>query len=260
MAVQITINQATRPPGVAGVAREDCVTGQVVTLTSSGGPFLAYQWRIVHKPIDIVGGVRATSLLATSTAASTTMTPIDVAGTYLVELVVNSGSGLGALAADIARITFYAGPTLSATPNAFPRRTIAFQETTEHNVPDAIEPAGNTEGWSREWYKWFAAIQTAFSTVPRWARISLPAGGPAFIVSQSQIASATRTAVGTVDILFTTPLSTINYAVVCSPRNTGGMCVVYGETGNGFTVERADPSGVLVDDDFSFIVEIEVGS
>jgi hypothetical protein len=256
MAVQITINQATRPPGTTGVAREDCVTGQVVTLTSSGGPFSAYQWRIIHKPINIVAGVRATSVLGSSTAASTTMTPIDVAGTYLVELVVNSGSGLGALPTDIARITFYAGPVLSVTPNAFPRRPIAFQETTEHNVPDALDPAGNTEGWSREWYKWFAAIQSASLTATHWARVSLPAGGPAFIVLHSLIGSAVRTAVGTVDITFTVPVASANYAVVCSPRNTGGMCTVYGETINGFTVERADPTGVLVDDDFSFIVEI----
>lgn len=161
MAVLIKVDQAAAPPGVPGQAREDLVTGVGVTLTAVGGPFLAYAWSIISKPIDISIPVEASSLLGSPTASTSTLSPIDVAGTYLVEVAVDSGSGLGALAGDIARITFYAGPTLAVAPTELPRREMAAFESTEHNVPDAIQPLGNTQGWSREWYRWFAAIKAS---------------------------------------------------------------------------------------------------
>ena len=257
MAAQITIDQVTRPPGTAGVAREDLVLAQVVTLTSSGGPFLAQQWRIIHKPIDIIAGVRATSLLATPAAASSTLAPIDVAGTYLLELAVDSGFGLGARASDVARITFYAGPVLAVNPDEFPRRPLAFQETIEHNVPDALDPTGNTEGWSREWYRWFAAIKKLWATkAAAWAKISLPGGGPAAIADGANVAAVVRTGMGVVTVAFTTALPSAAYCVTTGVHGSGGSCLVTTETVNGFTVERSDPFGVLVDDDFSFVVMV----
>ena len=257
MAAQITINQATRPPGTAGVAREDLVLAQVVTLTSSGGPFLAYHWRIIHKPIDIVAGVRATSLLATPLAASSQLSPIDVAGTYLIELAVNSGFGLGARVSDIARITFYAGPVLATNPEEFPRRPLAFQETIEHNVPDALDPAGNTEGWAREWYRWFATIKKLWATkAAAWGKISLPGGGPAAIVSGANVAAVVRIGMGVVNVAFTTALPHATYAVTTGVHNSGGSCLVTNQVVGGFRVERSDPFGVLVDDDFSFHVMV----
>lgn len=257
MAAQITINQVTRPPGTVGVAREDLVLGQVVTLSSSGGPFAAYRWRIIHKPIDIVAGVRATSVLATPLAINTTMAPIDVAGTYLVELAVDSGFGIGALSSDVARITFYAGPVLATAPDEFPRRPIAFQETIEHNVADPLDPAGNGEGWSREWYRWFATIKKLWATKSAaWAKVSLPGGGPAAIADGANVAAAVRIGMGVVDVAFTNALPTANYCVTTGVHGSGGSCLVLNQAVGGFRIERSDPFGVLVDDDFSFHVMV----
>jgi len=257
MAVQITIDQLTRPPGVPGFAREDLELGQPVTLSSVGGPFFAYLWRIIHRPIDINAGVRATSLLATPTAAATLFAPIDVEGTYHVELAVDSGAGLGASADDVARITFYAGAVLALDPGQLPRRVPAFQETVEHNVPDVIDPTGNAEGWSREWYRWFEVIRRGVvGASPAWGRVILPPGGPASLASSLNIGFVTYVSPGIVDIAFIAPMPNANYAVVATARNTGGSCTVYNETVNGFRIERADAFGVLTDDDFAFDVRV----
>jgi hypothetical protein len=110
MAADIIINQTGKPAGVAGQSREDLDTGVDVTLSASGGPFLAYRWRIVSKPIDILIPVASAALLTTPDAASPLLSPVDLPDTYLVELAVDSGAGLGAREGDVARRTFYAGP------------------------------------------------------------------------------------------------------------------------------------------------------
>lgn len=158
MAAQIQIDQSGKPAGVPGEAREDLDLGTNVTLTAIGGPFAAHQWTIIDKPIDIIGAAQSAALLSSPTASATDVTPIDLAGTYLVQLSVDSGSGLGATADDIARITFYAGPALASDPTQLPRRRPAFQERTEHNVPGAIF-ANNPRGWAQEWERWFAFIE-----------------------------------------------------------------------------------------------------
>ena len=168
MAVAITVDQSGKPPGVAGKAREDLATGTGITLTSSGGPFLAYQWRIVHKPINIITPARSAALLASPSAPTTVLTPINISGTHLIELSVDSGAGLGASPGDIARISFYAGPTLAADPTQLPRRKPAAFEALEHNVNDALDPSGNPDGWAREWLRWFATVE-ALVPVRGWA-------------------------------------------------------------------------------------------
>jgi hypothetical protein len=260
MAVQIQIDQAMLPPGLPGVAREDLTLGMPAILTAVGGAYAAYLWRIIHVPIDIVAGVKASSVLATPTASASLLSPLDVAGTYHVEVSVDSGSGLGALPEDIARITFYAGPALSVDPGALPRRTPAFDETMEHNVPDAIEPLGNTEGWSREWYRWFEVIKRAAAgSSGLWGRVNLPVGGPATLVDGINVSGVNRITMGVVDITFATPLPNANYAVITVARGTpGGSCVAYNETVNGFRIERADFAGGLVDADFAFDVRVRV--
>lgn len=165
MAAQITVNQAAKPAGVAGQAREDLDLGTAVTLSAAGGPFLAYLWTIVDKPIDIVTGARSAAALSAPTSSSTNVAPIDKPGTFLVQLAVDSGSGLGALAGDVARITFYAGPALAADPTLLPRRWPATGETSEHNVPDAVDAGGNPDGWAREWLRWRSRI-VLFATGP----------------------------------------------------------------------------------------------
>jgi hypothetical protein len=154
--VQIKIDQAAHIPGLAGVAREDLATGIPVTLTSVGGPYFRYLWRLVSRPYNVDTSTRSSAVLATPTMATSLLTPVDQAGTYLVEVAVDSGSGLGALATDVARITFYAGPTLG-TPGVLPRRIPAVGETIEHNV------AGNDEGWGWEMRYWYRLIQQAVS-------------------------------------------------------------------------------------------------
>lgn len=257
MAVQIQIDQVTRPPGLPGQAREDLVLAQPVTLTAIGGPFIAYQWRWIYRAVDIVAAVRSTAVMASPTASSTVVAPIAVEGTYHVELLVDSGSGLGATPDDVARITFYAAAVpLSLDPSLLPRRAPAFQETTEHNVPDAIDPAGNPEGWAREMLRWFAVIKRiASGGSALFARVSLPAGGPASVVSSAGVASVVRSAVGVVDVTFTTPQTNDRFAVIASARGAAGTCSVYNETVNGFRLARGDAFGVLTDADFAFDVK-----
>jgi hypothetical protein len=165
VAVQIRIDQAAKAAGVAGQAREDLSTGSPVTATALGGPYSAYLWTLAWKPVDVVAGTRSSAALSAASAASTLITPIDKPGTYRLSLAVDSGSGLGALEDDNAAITFYAGPTLSSDPGAFPRRQPAIGETIEHNVPDAIDPTGNVDGWGRERTKWDYIGQRVFSGV-----------------------------------------------------------------------------------------------
>ncbi len=260
MAVSILINQpgSGAPPGVAGQAREDLTTGFPVQLTAMGGPFAAYQWSIVDKPVDIVAGVQSAAVLSAPAAAVTLYLPADLEGTSLVQVVVDSGSGLGALPDDIARITFYCGPGLNALnpdPTRLPRRRMAFREQTEHNVPDAIFPLGNPRGWAEEWERWFAVIQAAGATSSQaMGRVVLPAGGPASLLSSYQVAGVNRVAVGTVDVTFPVPLPSASYAVLHAARGVDGQLYVDTETVNGFRIYRADSAGTLIDADFSFSV------
>lgn len=169
--VTITLDQAGAPPGVAGFAREDFVTGIPVTATASVGS--SYAWTITWKPVNVKTSTRSAAALSAPGASSTQITPIDKIGTYRLAIAVDQGSGLGANPEDNAAITFYAGPTLNPAAVEFPRRVPAFGETTEHNVPDAIDPSGNVDGWAREWQRWFVAIEsggvkTEWSTQVHW--------------------------------------------------------------------------------------------
>ena len=258
MAANIVVDQAAKPAGIAGKAREDLDLGTDILLTAAGGPFLQHAWSIVDRPIDIITPVESTSVLATPAASATVVTPVDVEGTYLAELLVDSGSGLGATQADIARITFYAGAALAANPASLPRRRPAARETLEHNVNDALRPGGNDRGWAQEWERWFAVISSLGGGAVDFAaaRVSLPGGGPAALVgSDLNIATATRTGVGVVDIVFTNPAADALYGVVCTARGSGGHCFVSGELASGFTVNRGNAAGVLTDADFSFVVK-----
>src|SRR5512139_1225814 len=147
MPVLVKIDQAAKPPGVAGQAREDLDTGVAVTLSAIGGPYLQYQWSLRYVAIDILAGTRATSVLATPAAAVTSLAPIDKPGMYTGRIIVDSGAGLGASPDDVADWSFYAGTPgdplfgpLAAAPDELPRRGIAAGERGEHNVPDVLDP------------------------------------------------------------------------------------------------------------------------
>ena len=264
MAVQIKIDQpgSGAPPGVAGVAREDLVTGFGVQLTATGGPFLAYQWSIVDKAVNIMAGVQSAALLGAPNAAVTTLSPIDQIGTYLVQIVVDSGSGLGALPDDVSTLTFYAGAppwapggSLNPTPNALPRRQMAFRETTEHNVADPVFPLGNPRGWAEEWERWFAVMERVAGATLFAAGVVQLTGAGATLLSGSNIAAVVRSSLGVVGVTFTNPAPTANYAVTCGAVGQGGMFNVTTKTINGFVVERSDLGGSLVDADFDFLVD-----
>lgn len=265
MAVRILIDQpgAGAPPGVAGKSREDLRTGFDVQLTATGGAFLAYLWTIVDKPIDIVASSLSSAVLTTPAAATTLVTPVDVIGPYFIEVVVDAGFGLGAREEDIDRRVFFAGATLNylnSNPAELPRREIAFQERIEHNVNDAIFPSGNTRGWAQEWLRWRAVYDRMYRGKSwSWGRVALPSGGPASVGQHLNVASATRTGLGQVAVLFSTPLTTSAYAVKANPIGPlGGSCVCDSFTTNGFTVYRADPFGALADSDFVFDVQQQV--
>jgi len=256
--VQIKIDQAGKPPGSAGVAREDLALGTDVSATAVGGPYSAYLWSIIDKPVDVVAGVRSASVLTASTANTTLVTPIDKDGTWLLELLVDSGYGLGATPSDQARITFYAGAVLNADPTDLPRRELAFREQLQHNVPDAIFPTGNIRGWAQEWSRWWSLIKKiALGRSHAWGRVTLTGMGASIAVSTSAYnTTVARVAQGIVDVTFITNAPNADYAATANARGlTGGSCVVGLETANTFRVWRADPGGALVDADFCFNVK-----
>ena len=260
MSVQIQIDQpgSGAPAGSPAQAREDLVLGFPVQLTAIGGPFLAYLWSLVDKTVDMAAGAQSLALLSAPTAAITQVTPIDIEGTYEAQVVVDSGFGLGALPEDVARITFYAGPTLNALaadPAELPRREPSFQETTEHNVPDAIFPLGNARGWAQERQRWQEVLKRIYAGKSwAWGRVTVPSGGPVSAVGFN-LAGAVYVSAGVVDVSFTRPLPNNQYAVIPNARGVGGQVYVDTETVNGFRLYHADPWGMLTDGDFSFEVK-----
>lgn len=254
MAVSILINQPTKPAGVVGRAREDLILGTDVDLTAVGGPFLAYQWSIIDKPVDYASSSQSGAYLSTINAANTKVQTVDNAGTYLVQIVVDSGFGLGARPEDVARITFYAGPALNPTYNELPRRKPAFQEKTEHNVTDSIFPAGNPRGHATELDRWLEAFsKIGIFAAARWN------DGSGGMVSSKNIASITPVLgqPGCYDVQFTTPATDGNYLVLPVARGgTGGFVSSNGEATNGFLLYRSDPFGQQTSADFSFIVVV----
>ena len=265
MPVQILLAQTGKPAGSPGVARDDFDTGTPVQATATGGPFAQYLWTFISKAIDIEAGVQATSAFGASTSPTTSVDPIDVAGEYLIQVVVDSGSGLGATEDDVARIVFYAGDVaggivgaLNTDPAELPQRMPAFREKLEDNVADAIEPSGNTEGWSRPWLKLKAVVDRMYRGKSwAWARITQTGGGAS--VAAGFNTSVSRTGVGTAHVSFTRNMPSANYAVVPTASGAvGGSVVAFNFAFNGFDIERADAGGTLVDADWSFELKVQV--
>ena len=132
---------------------------------------------------------------------------------------------------------------------------MAFNERLQHNAPDALFPSGNERGWAEEWERWFGVIQASLSlNSASWGRVTLTGGGAA-VANSVNVASATRTGVGLVDIAFAVALPVSTYAVVPAVRGAvGGMITAYNETTAGFSIARSDVGGSLVDSDFVFQV------
>lgn len=264
MPVQILLSQAGAPSGSPGQARNDFVTGTPVQATAIGGPFASYNWVFVSKAIDIVTGLQASSAFGSGTSATTSVDPIDVAGEYLIQISVDSGQGLGATEDDVARIVFYAG-TVGAGPSAgplnddpaeLPQRMPAFREQLEDNTADAIQPSGNTEGWSRAWLRLKAVVDRIYSG-KSWAWGRVVQDGSAAVMLSGMNATVTRTGVGTAHVTFQRNVPNANYAVIVTARGTAGSAVALNEATNGFDVERADIGGALADLHWTFDVKLD---
>jgi hypothetical protein len=266
-AVQILLNQSGKPAGVAGQAREDLDTGVSVSASTVGGPYSAYQWSFLSRPDNVTTGVEATTAFSASTSSSTVLSPIDQAGTYLLQLAVDSGSGLGATSDDVAQIEFYAGVPgdpivgpLNTDPAELPRRPIAFRERRQGNFPDSIEPLGNTTGWAREWYRWWAVIERMYQG-KSWAvgRVTGDPVTPVLVRGFNVIqAGISRIATGNVQVTFVRPMPDANYVVIPSLLNTAGIVSVNTITATHFRVLTKDTSFVAQDYDFGFDVKLGV--
>lgn len=261
---QIKIDQAGKPAGVAGVAREDLDSGTAVTLSAAGGSFLAYRWSIVSKPIDPAAETNSSAGLSTPTSSSTLCSPIDVPGTHLVELLVDSGRGLGATEQDAARITFYAGPPLAADARHRPRRRPAFAERREHNVADAHSPGGNPEGWAREMARVDASEEDAWLTKGWASGVVFTGVGPIASVARGyNVFDVTWNLIDeTYDVVFQEPLPDANYAVLVTPAGSSGWVIpmVDSKSTDGCSIRFTDATapGAKVTADFSFRVELGV--
>jgi len=260
MVAQIVVNQMGKPAGVAGRAREDLDTGMTVVLSAAGGPFSVHLWELVDAPLDLFTPAQSAATLATPTASTTNLSPIDNEGTYKVRLTVDSGSGLGATAADIAEITFAAYLStnpLASDPAELPRRVPAFTERTEHNVVDALFPAGNPRGHATELDRWFAVIRRiAPGASFAWAKVDVATGGPAVALSSFNC-TVNWLSTGTVEILFTRHAANNSYAVVHSPRGgtVGATSLVSFESTSSFRITTRNSVNALTDMDFSVDVK-----
>lgn len=255
MAALIKIDQLGKPAGVAGFSREDLALAVPVDITVTGGPYAQVLWTLQDKPIDLSVPAQSAAAITSVTSATTQVTPIDYKGTYLLQVLVDSGFGLGATVADIDSRTFYAGPTLNPTWNELPRRVPSFLERLQHNVQsDPIYGAlGNARGWAQEWLRWFGLVEKVSRIAPyAWGRVAF---GPTALVDGSGIASVASVGVGNVQITFTTPLPTSTYAVIASARGlTPGYCTAQSEATNFFFIRRDDSTGTVTDSEFSFVV------
>lgn len=80
----IVIDQVTLTPGVAGISRDDGVTGQIVTLRNADNTNVTkHQWVLLRPRASA-------AVLSSTTSASCQFTP-DVDGTFVVLLLVNEG-------------------------------------------------------------------------------------------------------------------------------------------------------------------------
>jgi hypothetical protein len=209
MAVQITINQAGKPAGVAGTAREDLATGIKAVLSASGGVFSAYLWEILDAPIDYLGGGASAAGLVTPAAASTDVLPIDMIGTYRVRVSVNSGAGLGATADDVATITFYAGTALAANAYDLPRRVPAFGEQLEHNADQdlLLGAANNKRGWAMELDRWFRVIVSLYNAISAMAILGI------WHVEEQAVAADGQTVFDVTDLITVPGLLNVEFIV-----------------------------------------------
>lgn len=266
--VQIKIDQASKPAGLPGQAREDLDLGTPVLLTAVGGPFRAYRWTIIDKAIDfgVEPNVISGANLTASTAASTQVTPIDIAGTYLVKIEVDSGSGLGRTANDVTTLTFYAGPTLAARADELPQRIPAAREYEEHNVPNVVYPAGNSVGWAYAVGRWIGGIlRRLFRVAPR-AGALIATEAPTVVIELKKLYISSVTFDGTdYTVNLDPPFPDPRYGVFVSPHRGADFGVplqweAHSQTTSSFKLTFYDSSFAVTGADFAVSVGLGGGS
>lgn len=257
MAASILLAQAGQPAGSAGKARLDFETGVSVSATVQGGPFLAQQWSFVARPYNEDLSARSNAAFTAPSSSSTGITPIDVPGEYLIQVVVDSGQGLGATEDDRATVLFYAGAVgnpikgpINTDPGELPQRMPAFRETLEDNFPTLVEALGNSLGWAYAWLRLKAVLERIWRGKSwAWARVAAD-GTPDGTFN----ADVLRTDVGKYTVTFTRSLANDTYAVLTGVETIAGGVTILAKTPLGFDVERGDVGGTLVDQPWSFDV------
>lgn len=90
---QIVINQVGKSSGVPGQSRDDLALGVTVTLSNEDNSGVTvWNWRILAKPVGSI------SSMSTPTSSACTFVP-DVAGSYLIQLLLNGRTMATAIAA-----------------------------------------------------------------------------------------------------------------------------------------------------------------
>jgi hypothetical protein len=159
----ITINQSGKPAGVSDQSRDDLALytgpGTEIQLSYSGVGATTFQWLIIDQPPG------ATATLSTPTLATTNLVNATVAGSYLIQLVVDGGGSIGQITRRIAAIQMNTPSWVTPSLNR-PLRIPATSETNEFNVDSSPGSGTNLRGWALEMDHFFRTIVNfAFGTI-----------------------------------------------------------------------------------------------
>jgi len=134
-----------------------------------------------------------------------------------------------------------------------PRHGIAAGERAEHNVPDVLDPAGNVDGWAREWERWKALFRRLYAR-QLFAVGIVTNNGAAALEREVGLAGAGRNSIGNVTVTFDTAFLDALYVAFALPIGAiGGSATVVSRAAGSCVVERGDVGGSLVDADFVLV-------
>jgi hypothetical protein len=173
----ITINQSGKPAGVSNQSRDDLdlytAPGTEIQLSNSGVGGTTFQWSIIDQP----PGAAAT--LTTPLLSTTLLTGATVAGSYLVQLVVDGGGSIGQIKRLIGAVQVNTPSWVTPALNR-PLRIPACGETNEFNVETSPGVGVNLRGWAQEMSHFFLTIANfAFGSVIKSNNVQV--GAEAFL-------------------------------------------------------------------------------
>jgi hypothetical protein len=180
----LTAAVANSAPVANAGPNQNVTTGSTVTLVSSGstdanGDTLTYRWSMASKPTSSVAA------LSSATAASPTFTA-DLAGTYVVNLVVNDGK---VDSSNVAAVTITASAANSApVANAGANQTVT-RTGTPAVVTVTLNGTGSTDANGDPLtYRWAITTKPALSAA---TLSSATAASPTFVADVAGIYVAT---------------------------------------------------------------------